>query len=324
MKILVIRFSSIGDIVLTSPVLRWLAQIDGSEIHFLTKPQFANLVESNPHVQQVHTLFESLKETISELNSNHFDIVIDLHKNYRSNKIAKALDVQILTFNKVNILKWLFVNFKINKLPKKHIVHRYAEAVTSLNVDTNDKSIDFFFPKDYTFKLAEHSLIERDYICIVIGGTYYTKQIPTSVIIDTIKRLNKYTVLLGGGESDGKKAEEIMAQVVNNTTNLVNKISLTDSAFVIQKSAGIITSDTGLMHIASAFDIPIHTLWGNTHPDFGMYAHRKYNTQIHNYLLNLPCQPCSKLGSKKCPRGHFDCMLKQNVEELVKNCGSEQ
>jgi ADP-heptose:LPS heptosyltransferase len=134
------------------------------------------------------------------------------------------------------------------------------------------------------------------------------------------KRLNKRIVLLGGGKNDEQKATELLQNMDATVTSLVGKTTLLESAYVIQQSAGIITSDTGLMHIASAFDIPIHTLWGNTHPALGMYAFRPKNESIYNHIVNLKCQPCSKLGSDQCPRRHFDCMLKQNIEQIVKNC----
>ena len=75
-----------------------------------------------------------------------------------------------------------------------------------------------------------------------------------------------------------------------------------------------------MMHIASAFDTPIETVWGNTHPLFGMYAYRPKSKNIYNHIVKLRCNPCSKLGSSECPRGHFKCMLQQDVEQIVKNC----
>ena len=309
-----------GDIVLTTPVLRWLHTQKNAEVHYLTKQQFSSLIDSNPNVSKLHLLNDSIDSTISALKKEHFDLVIDLHKNIRSKKVCKSLATEHLTFKKLNIQKWLFVNFKLNFLPKNHIVDRYAEALETLGLDTADRSIDFYFPSDYFFNLAQHGLMQKDYICIVIGGTYATKQIPVSIIASLIHRLKKSIVLLGGGDNDEHKANKIMSLCNNIPLNLVNKISITDAAYVIQQSSGIITSDTGLMHIASSFDIPIQAVWGNTSPHFGMHAYRPNTGTITNYVVKLSCQPCSKLGSDKCPRGHFDCMLKQDVEQIVKNC----
>lgn len=319
MKILVIRFSSIGDIILTTPVLRWLAQLN-AEVHYLTKSNYTELVCSNPHIHSTHTLDKNIDLTIDLLKKENFDTVIDLHKNIRSKKVSKALGATYITFNKLNIQKWLFVNFKVNLLPKKHLIDRYAEALKPLHLDTANRGVEYYFPQNFSFDLAKHQLRKKEYLSIVIGGTYTTKQIPFDIILSLINRLNRHVVLLGGGKQDSIKAAKIVAKAPKYVSNLVNKITLTEAAYVIKHSSSVITSDTGLMHIASAFEVPIHTVWGNTHPAFGMYAYRQKNTEIHNYLLDLPCQPCSKLGSHSCPRSHFDCMKKQNIALIVKNC----
>lgn len=319
MKILIIRFSSIGDMILTTPVLRWLAQLD-AEVHYLTKSNYTELVCSNPHVHTTHALDKNIDLTIDLLKKENFDTVIDLHKNIRSKKVSKAIGASYITYNKLNIQKWLFVNFKINLLPKKHLIDRYADALKSLHLDTANRAVDYYFPQNFSFDLAQCKLQKKEYLIIVIGGTYATKQIPLEIILPLINRLNKPIVLLGGGKLDSIKAAKIMENAPDSVSNLVDKITLTEAAYVIKHSAGVITSDTGLMHIASAFEVPVHTIWGNTHPALGMYAYRQKNAAIHNYLVDLPCHPCSKLGNHSCPRGHFNCMKKQNVALILKNC----
>ncbi|MFB6307231.1 MAG: glycosyltransferase family 9 protein, partial [Flavobacteriales bacterium] len=144
-KVLIIRFSSIGDIVLTTPVIRCLKkQIKSCEIHFLTKEPFWPLLENNPHIDQIHTIKESPKEMIDELKEKEFDQIIDLHKNLRSRYIRKKLKCDSYDFPKLNWEKWLMVNFKINKLPTKHIVHRYFKAVENLHVKYDGKGLDIF------------------------------------------------------------------------------------------------------------------------------------------------------------------------------------
>lgn len=321
MKVLLIRFSSIGDIVLTSPVPRWLSQINDVEVHFLTKAGFTDLVVHSPYIDQVHTLSDDLAQTIAELKLQDFNLIIDLHKNIRSRRISRSLGVKSLRFNKLNLKKWLFVNFKINILPNKHLVDRYADGIKSLALDTEDRSIDFHFPSDFLGDIAKWGLHSGKYICLVIGGTYYTKQIPEETLLVLIKRLNRPVVLLGGGTSDATKAERLIDSADSTQLiSLVNKTTLLESAFVIKKSQSLITSDTGLMHIASAFDVPIHTVWGNTDPLFGMYAYRTDRSTLSDYEVELPCHPCSKLGSNSCPRGHFQCMVNQNTDQIVKNC----
>ena len=134
------------------------------------------------------------------------------------------------------------------------------------------------------------------------------------------KRLKNTTiVLIGAGKADIKKAETIIINSEHKKIiNLCNKLSIDESAYVIKHAKTIITGDTGMMHIASSFDINIVTLWGNTHPKFGMYAYASAD-RIQNHLVDIPCHPCSKLGSNECPRGHFNCMKTHDIPNIVKN-----
>lgn len=322
MKILIIRFSSIGDIILTSPVIRCIKnQISNAEIHFLTKENYSTLIEHNPHVDKIHKLKgTNFKNLINNLKKEKYNIVIDLHKNLRTYRIRRALNVQWFTFNKLNFRKWLFVNFKIDLLPNNHIIDRYFEGLKSLKISNDNQGVDFFFPNQTYVDLDSYNLIEKEYYVISLGATYYTKQIPNNVLLSLFKRLNDATiVLIGAGESDVKKAEVIMNKIKHKrVVNLCNKLSIIESAYIIKHAKTLITGDTGMMHIASSFDLNIVTLWGNTHPKFGMYAYAPED-KVQNHWIDIPCHPCSKLGSNKCPRGHFNCMKTHDIPNIVKN-----
>lgn len=129
-KVLVLRFSSIGDIVLTTPVVRNLKQqLSGAEVHYCTKSQFRILLENNPYVDKAFYLDKSLNNLIDELKKENYDYVIDLHNNLRSSIIKWRLGKKSFTFDKLNLKKWLLVNLKVNKLPSLHIVDRYMATV---------------------------------------------------------------------------------------------------------------------------------------------------------------------------------------------------
>src|SRR5450432_3091242 len=119
MKFLIIRFSSIGDIVLTSPVIRCLKQqVPDAEIHFLTKQDYRGLVSDNPYVDKVIVLGSSWDLMMHQLQDEQYNYIIDLHHNLRTLRIKKALvTAKHFSFNKLNIQKWLLTAFKINKLP---------------------------------------------------------------------------------------------------------------------------------------------------------------------------------------------------------------
>jgi ADP-heptose:LPS heptosyltransferase len=322
MKVLIIRLSSIGDIVLTTPVIRCVKQqLADAEVHFLTKDTFSGLVVHNPYIDHIKCWTNDTKALVNELALENYDLVIDLHKNLRTRKLKKVLKITWISFDKLNIQKWLFVQFKLNLLPQIHIIDRYFDALKSLQVVDDQKGVDYFFSDNLSLQLSEYNLQPKAYVALAIGGTYFTKQIPLDVILNIIKRLNRPIVLLGGGSVDEAKAAQIVNAISHTSViDLCNKLTLDESAYIIKNASDLITGDTGLMHIASAFETPIHCLWGNTHPSFGMYAYRTNKEELFNYQVDLKCSPCSKLGGDSCPRGHFECMLKQNIKQIVKNC----
>ena len=310
MKILVVRFSSIGDIVLTTPVLRCIKQqLKDVELHFITKQQFISVIENNPHVDKFHTIKDSLTEVIPQLKEENYDYIIDLHHNARTLKLKLALGKKSFSFNKLNWEKFLIVNLKTNKLPETHIVDRYFETVKSLGVKNDNKGLDYYINEkdDIDIPSSLPSLFHNDYNVLVVGGSYFTKQIPVNKLKEICTQSSLPIVLLGG-KDDVVNAEQVYQLHKNKTINLCGKLNLNQSASIIQQSHKVITSDTGLMHIAAAFKKDIISIWGNTIPEFGMGPYLAGNNSQIVEVKNLSCRPCSKLGYKKCPKGHFKCM----------------
>lgn len=310
MKILILRFSSIGDIVLTSPVVRCLKQqLNNVEIHYLTKKSFVSIVENNPNIDKVFSFEKDVDEILPELKKENYNWVIDLHHNLRSMQMKRALDKPSKSFNKLNIEKWLLVNLKINRLPNKHIVERYFETVAHIGVKNDLKGLNFFIDvKDEIDISSLPKEFSTGYIALVIGAKHNTKKLPTEKIISICKKINRPIVLIGGKE-DMETGEKITSQI-SNIFNACGKYNLQQSASLIKQAEKVITHDTGMMHIAAAFQKNIISIWGNTVPEFGMYPYmpgNELNSQIVE-VENLSCRPCSKIGFEKCPKGHFKCM----------------
>lgn len=319
-KILIIRFSSIGDIVLTTPVIRCLkSQLKDVEIHFLTKKTFEPVVINNPYIDKIYTIENNIDEVIADLKKESYFHIVDLHKNLRSKGVILKLRKPSSSFNKINIKKWLIVSFKINMLPDMHIVDRYFQAVESLGVKNDDKGLDYFIPENDVVDLKTlPAIFQKGYIGWVIGGKHNTKIFPEDKIISVCKEIAKQVVLLGGKE-DFEKGERIKNEVGNKIFNACGKFNINQSASLVQQADKIITNDTGLMHIAAAFRKEIISLWGNTIPEFGMYPYMPGNEKKSTVLevKNLSCRPCSKLGKNKCPKKHFDCMRKIEESSLT-------
>jgi ADP-heptose:LPS heptosyltransferase len=319
LKVLVIRFSSIGDIVLTFPVLRCIKeQLPNCELHFATKKAFSELISASGSIDKCHLLDNSLSVLISQLKLENFDAVIDLHNNFRSRSICFRLNVKMTShFLKLNVWKWILVKFKLNYLPDKHIVDRYFEAVREIGVSNDRKNNQFLLKKELDIRNAIN-LEEGGYVAVAIGAQYETKQIPNSKLQEILSKIDLPIVLLGG-EMDINKANELIKILPNhNVINTCGKYTLLESASILKKSKLLLTGDTGLMHIASCFEIPIFAVWGNTTPLFGMSAYKPQDkSSIVNFeLKNISCRPCSKIGFHKCPKGHFNCMIEQDSDAI--------
>ncbi len=314
-KILVIRFSSIGDIVLTSPIVRCIKQqIPGVEVHYLTKKAFLPVVQAIGHIDKIYSIEKEVKEVIDDLKKEGYGFIVDLHHNIRSAQVKSALKKKSAAFPKLNIEKWLLVNLKINKMPGIHIVDRYFETVQSLGVKNDGLGLEYHIPpkEEIDLKTLPPSH-QKGYIGFVIGANHFTKQLPTHKIISICNGLDIPIVLLGG-KGDETKALEIEKAVGSTIFNSCGKYSIHGSASLVRQAKKIITHDTGLMHIAAAFKKDIISVWGNTIPEFGMYP---YKPGSHSHIMEvkgLNCRPCSKIGFNACPKKHFKCM--EEIDEL--------
>lgn len=317
MKLLIIRFSSIGDIVLTTPVLRCIRrQYPDAEIHFLVKKSFAQVIAHNPYIDVVHTLDDDLNAQVASLKRTGFDYVIDLHRNLRTMRVKKALDVPVLTFDKLNFRKWLYVNFKWNIMPDKSIVERYFEGLKQLGIKNDGEGLDYFIPEVQQTRQDDIPMGHwAGFVGCVIGGSYETKQFPAGKWQEFVRQC-PYPVILLGGPEDRDMGNEIAAADPVKVYNACGKFNLAESADLVKRARVVVSNDTGLMHIAAAFKKPLISLWGNTTPEMGMFPYYGFNNLNQNVsqlsvmmqVKGLGCRPCSKIGYHKCPRKHFKCM----------------
>jgi ADP-heptose:LPS heptosyltransferase len=309
-KFLVLRFSSIGDIVLTTPIIRGLkSQVDKAEVHYFTKPEYKEILEANPYIDKIHTLHNDLGKQMDQLRYEFYDYIIDLHKNIRTRRIISRLGIINFTFNKLNWQKWYYVNFKINKLPDMHIVDRYLEAVDVFDVENDGHGLDYFIPADQEVDLSElPDPIKEGYIAFAIGARHNTKKMPVEKIIAVIRKMQLPVVLLGGKE-DHENGETIARECGDYVYNACGIYSISQSASLVRQAGVVITHDTGMMHIAAAFHKKILSIWGNTVPEFGMYPYMPHPDSRIFEIRGLKCRPCSKLGFRKCPKKHFRCIM---------------
>lgn len=326
MKILVIRFSSIGDIVLATPVFRCLKnQLAQAEIHFLTKKKFKAVTISNPYIDKFWYFEDNLDGLIGKLKAENFDAVVDLHKNFRSIRVKKALHCKrTFTIKKLNVQKLLLTKFKINIMPGVHITTRSLNTVAPLGVKDDGGGLDYFISDGE--KISDDDLPFghiAGFIALVIGANHFTKRMPPHKLKDLCNALNYPLVILGGPEEQA--TGEILASLDPvRIFNACGKFSLNETADIIRKAKLVISHDTGFQYIACAFQKRVLAIWGGTSPQLGVepyygsnFMSRQRTPIYKNIVLNLWCQPCSKYGLPKCPLGHFNCMEKQDISGIV-------
>ena len=319
MKILLIRFSSIGDVVLTTSVVRCLKLQTNAEIHFITKEGFKTVLKDNPYIDKLITIKSSIKEVEDDLKQEKYDWVIDLHKNIRTLSLKQKLKVPSRSFPKLNKEKWLLVKFKINKMPKVHIVDRYFETVKHLGVVNDNLPGDFFIATESDVEIQTTFGITEKFVAIAIGAQFATKRLPFEKLKEIISNINSPIILVGGPTDTELATSIVEAFPLKQILNACGSFSLQQSASIVSQSSVLLTNDTGLMHIAACFKTPIVSVWGNTVPELGMYPYLPNHSELYSIhqVENLSCRPCSKIGYKKCPKGHFNCMNLQDSSAIV-------
>jgi len=321
-KFLVVRFSSIGDIVLTTPVLRHLKQqVENAEIHYLTKSTYASLLEANPYVDRIHAFDGDIKKCITTLREEGIDYVIDLHNNIRSARIKYGLKRIAFSLDKLNRLKWLYVSFKIDRMPNRHIVDRNLDTIRSFIEKQDDGGLDYFIPEKSEIDIQSlPEAFRKGYVGLSIGAQHETKKLNEESLAELGRKLDYPMVILGGPE-DRDRGEGLVSSLPGkDILNGCGAYSIHQSASLVRQAKVLITHDTGLMHIGAAFQKKIISVWGNTVPRFGMFPFRADPSSLQFEVAGLSCRPCSKIGYQKCPKGHFKCMQEQDLDGIASAC----
>lgn len=313
-KILIIRFSSIGDIVMCTPVIRALYEQLNAEVHLLTKSSFKGILKDNPYLTKIHGIDNKVEEAMKSLKDEHFDLVVDLHHNLRSTKVKKYLGVKDITFNKLSFKRSLYAMTKIDLLPHNKVVDRHFEALSSLGIVNDGKGMDYSYSMN-TELLEKYK--SEPYVVLALGATHETKRMTPGVLHTFIKEI-PYRILLLGGDDTKDLADSIESSDNPNVINLVGKTSISDSAMLIDHALYTITGDSAMMHIGAALQAKMIVVWGSTSQRFGFSPY--YGNQADRYVSldkDIWCRPCTKQGRSSCPLGHYNCMAYSENE--IKN-----
>ncbi len=312
-RVLVVRLSSIGDVLLTTPVVRALHRA-GWEVHYLTQEAYGPLLRHNPYIHTLHRVKHrrAVGPAAVHLRAYRFDWVVDLHKNWASYRLRMRLRRPTVGYDKAEFRRWWITQVN-RRLRVPHVVHRYMAAVQPLGAEWDGEGLDFFFPPKY--QLPENLLPPewrgRPFGVVVMGAAHATKRIPPAKVLEFLRAAQWPVVLLGG--TDVAREASQVAEAYPSALNLGGRTDLYASADIIRRSRWVLTPDTGMMHLAAALRRPIISVWGSTSPRLGMAPFLDDPAPRIVEHPTLACRPCHRLGRRKCPKGHFRCMLELDL-----------
>ena len=325
MKILLIRFSSIGDVILTTPLLRALrAAHPDAVVHFATRRAFAPLLEGNPNVDRILTLPENdeggLRALARAIRAERYDHILDLHGTLRARQLRILVPgARWSGYRKHTLRRWALTRLKQNWFRSVvPVAERYFDAAAALGVRP-DGGPPEVFPSAAAREAASAALraagiAEGDaYVAIAPGAQHPTKRWPEASWAELARRLigAGLRVVVVGGREDAEAGDWIAAS--SGAASVAGALDLPGSAAVLQGARALASGDTGVMHLATAVGTPVVALFGPTVREFGFFPYSSRATVLERAL---PCRPCSTHGGPACPLGHHACMREIGVDEV--------
>lgn len=329
-KILILRLSSIGDIILTSPLVRAVREkFPNAQIDFLIKKEFADVMRYNPNINNLICFDKkeknALKNLKQQIRNEKYDWCIDIHKNLRTRLLKSGIPFTYKTqYNKQIFNRTLLVWFKINRFKNiKPAYLKYFEAVEKFGIQYDGKGTEVFVPKEISIKIKSE-LIANNYkddkklIVICPAASFLNKRWKSEGFAEVadylIEKHNAFVVFLGG-KQDIELCEKTKNLMKNNSVNFAGKFTLIESAALLKECNLCLTNDTGMLHLAQSQKKATVAIFGATVKELGYFPLPEKSIVVEK---DLPCRPCTHNGLNKCPKKHFKCMNDISVED-VKN-----
>ena len=336
-KTLILRLSSIGDIILSSPLLRVFRKSVGNSarVDFVVRKEYAELVQFSHHLSIVHEYdvnsgYKGLQELGKLLRAEQYDLVIDIHDSIRTKYLRSVCKAKnVLVMDKRKLERWLMVNLKRNAYTDDlSVADRYIETVEELGVKNDGKGLEIFIPDSTLFeisgKMAKLRLNQFEKVIgICPGSKHFTKRWQKEKFAEVAVRAAlefKGKVLLFGGKEESEDctfvAEEVRRRVgEQSVSNFAGEFTLLETAAAMEFCDVVVTNDSGLMHLAAAKQRKVVSVFGSTVKEFGFAPYGTEAVVIENNTLD--CRPCTHIGRKECPKGHFKCMVDVSAEEVL-------
>lgn len=328
--ILIIRFSSIGDIILTSPLIRAVRrQYPEAEISFAVKKEFFDVVKHNPHIDRFFVYDKqaegkALKALRQEVKATRFDWIIDIHKNFRSLFLKYGSGAALKTsYSKQIFKRTLLVKLGINRYKTiKPVYLRYFEAVKKKNIVDDGQGTEVFVADQMVNAMRERLsddgclVADRALVAVCPGARWATKRWMSEGFQEVARRLvqdHKAFIILLGGKGDAATCQQIHQTLPNDSLNYAGQLSLLESSAMLSFSRIVITNDTGMMHMAQAQKRPVVAIFGCTTKELGYFPIPENSVVVEHALS---CRPCTHNGRHECPKKHYDCMKKITPDQV--------
>ncbi len=321
-KKLVVRLSSAGDIILTSPLVKLIKEKEPeSEIHFVAKSNYSDLIRYNPNISAVHLVqehvdFEELKTLKRKLLAENFDATLDLQNNFRSIYLRRGTSSQIGVINKEIFKRAALVKMKFNFYSGiRSVALKYAQVYDKTLTEVPKPEI--FYPSNIRNKIDEiwksTSVEGRNSVFLCPGSRHFTKRWPVENWLELARIISgqNQVVLIGGNEDAG--ICNIIAKI-GGINNLCGKLTMLESTAMLSHADLVVTNDSFLMHAANALGKKIIAIFGSTVKEFGFFPYGVDNKILE--VSGLSCRPCSHIGGESCPKKHFRCMLGTTPETV--------
>lgn len=325
MKILILRFSSMGDILLATPVADAIKKtFPDSEIHWVVKKKFEETISSNPLISRIFSFSEKreLRSIKKEIDSFEYDLIFDLHKNSMTYYLTRFRK-NVFRYNKRVFDRFMFVHFKKKYNEIIPATKMYFSALDKAGIQTPDKwELSFYLdPESEAGTVETYRLKNEPYIAFVPGASYLTKMWPKEYFKELAENIlsgnkPKKVIVLGRGPQEEETGKYICSGGYKDCMDLTGKLSLHETAAVLKHAEVVVTNDNGPMHLAECFQKKIVAIFGCTTEEFGFFPYSTDHEVIEN--RGLKCRPCTHFGRKKCPEGHFKCMKDISVETVFR------
>ncbi|MBN2789404.1 MAG: glycosyltransferase family 9 protein [Candidatus Delongbacteria bacterium] len=326
MKILILRFSSLGDILLATPVLDVLKEkYPESEIDWVVNSKFAEVLITNPRLNRVLTFKDKtgLENIRRDINRTNYDLIFDLHQNSSTHYLTR-FQRNLYRYNKHVVDRSLLVFLKKKYKEIIPVTQMYFKALNKAGIVTpKEWTLRYGLVKSFQLStINEYNLHNFNYIAIAPGASYATKIWPKEYFKELVekisfnKNINRKVILVGNSEADKIAADHITKGNEFSCINLVGKLDLQETATILKYSDLVISNDSGPLHLAECFKKKIIAIFGCTTEELGFFPYSTDYVVVEN--KGLKCRPCTHFGKKQCPKKHFKCMIDISVDDVYR------